>query len=491
MGIEIHIDKAEAYRTLVRWVLGLSLAPLVGIAAVLSIQGWPADLYVPHAIGLILFCLAAAFLVVAPSVYILFTFLVFMLTAHQFHSFFMVSFGGVELHPRELLLGLVLLHGLVKWGQGNWHLQPHPLHAFLATYLVLFAWASMVGMVHGADMSGVVAELRNPFFVLAFFCFAHAIPPYQVHTWLRVVCALTVMLALLSLGFFFYTRVTGHIINVQNALGEFVRRSIDGNYYQSIRLNGHHLFEMAIVVVAALLFRRDRPWYYKLMYLLLILLFAMALGVSFMRTAALSLLVAFPLLLLLSLPRGLQRPVLFLGCIAAFAGLAYAGWWLYLNHATFEPQWESSLMGRWVETRGAWQAFLSAPITGMGLGAQFTEMGYVSNKSLLSVTPTNFVSLHNSWLYYLYKGGLVGVFLALVSLGGVAAYGYRLMHRLRFQSDRCLVRGILAAYCAQLVVTAFMPRLTYANGTVLIAFVAVVFFLLDQQERNVVKAATP
>jgi uncharacterized membrane protein len=84
------------------------------------------------------------------------------------------------------------------------------------------------------------------------------------------------------------------------------------------------------------------------------------------------------------------------------------------------------------------------------------------------------------WLYLLWKAGLAGLALALLALAGMLIYSQHVVSRLPSMSQRCLGRALQAVLIGQLVASAAMPRLTYANGALFLGFWAMAMVLLEQ-----------
>ena len=101
-----------------------------------------------------------ALLVLGPSWIMLTVFLVFMIASHQFRSFIILPAGGVEWHPRELLLFVLLAHLGAKLVLGKAELRPDIMHYFFFLYCVFFAHIAARGLLTQTDIQSVIAECR-------------------------------------------------------------------------------------------------------------------------------------------------------------------------------------------------------------------------------------------------------------------------------------------------------------------------------------------
>ena len=221
----------------------------VAALAVASWQQASVPLSTLQCIAGLLGFVALTICVLGPSRIILTLMLLLALLDHQFRSPFILPFGGVEWHPRELLLILLIVHAVVKFLQSRLWIRWTPLHVAMLIYTAVFAYAAWRGLWLGNDPRAIIAECRAPLFLGAFWVFAAAVrtPRDLFYYGYLALCVLAV-LAVATIGAFAYFAVTGPIANTQNALGEFVPRLIAGFSLQSIRPSGHAWFEAALVV---------------------------------------------------------------------------------------------------------------------------------------------------------------------------------------------------------------------------------------------------
>ena len=430
--------------------------------------------------------LAGLALVFAPSRYVLTFFLVFILTGHQFRSFFLVSFGGIEWHPREMVLLLLLAHGAVEiWRKRSSLDLEEPLHLFFYAYCLFFVFALVRGVWLGNPLGGVVAEFRYAVFLASYFVFIACVRSFgDVHYYVRVVFWVSVFIAGAALGYFAYRFAFGAVDSFQNALGEFVRRTAWGRRVQSVRPNGHHFFEVIVTILCALVFCPAVPRKRKVGYIAGIVFFAAAIGIMMMRTAYLSLGVSLTALAWMALPRRLKIGTAY----AAGAGivstvLLYASglWEAPLVHVG------ASIQGRLVENQGALHALAAHPLLGCGLGSTFTGLDFVSPTTQFAVGLTTYQMLHNVWIYFLYKGGLAGAVLVIAGLGGMMVRAYAITEHAQDIVTRYFLRGLWAATIGQFAAALTMPRLTYPGGAVFLAMVAaayVVYGRMEAEERG-------
>jgi O-antigen ligase len=418
--------------------------------------------------------------VVGPTRIVLTLVILLDILDHQFSSPLILSITEVEWHPRELLLILLFLNAAVKFAQLRLWLRWTPLHVAMLLYTAVFAYAAWRGLWLGNDPRAILAECRAPLFLAAFWVFAGAVktPRDLFYYGYLALCVLAV-LAVVTIGAFTYFAVTGPIANTQNALGEFVPRLVAGIPLQSIRPSGHAWFEAAFVVSVGMLLCPREPWYRKAVCAGLVVLFAAAIGAGMMRTAFVSVVVSLGVMLWLNLPgvgKGLTLSLIlfFVGSVAFMALLNSDSVYGLPNFQ------DRSLNARAVETAGALEAIGQQPLFGSGFGSSFEALGLAQRDSASSAVPAAYHSLHNVWLYLLWKAGLAGLALALLALAGMLIYSQHVVSRLPSMSQRCLGRALQAVLIGQLVASAAMPRLTYANGALFLGFWAMAMVLLEQ-----------
>jgi len=443
----------------------LSLTPMQASAAIAGIAG----------IAVLLF---------GPSRLILTTVFLLALLDHQFRSFAILPFAGVEWHPRELLLLLLLAHGAVKLWQRRLSIRWTPMHFGMLLYTAVFAYMAFRGLWLDHAPRDIIAECRAPLFLLSFWVFAGAIRDARELLYFgNLALCVIVLLATATLAAFGYFALAGPIANTQNAMGEFVPRVLAGIPVQSIRPSGHAWLESSFVVCLGMLLCPREPWYRRALYIGLVPLFAGAIAAGMMRTALVSVCVSVLVLFWLNLPRvgrGLALS-LALGVLAVAAYVAVLQSWESLGEAI---SGDRSLTARTVESQGALSAAWEHPIFGAGLGASFVALDLAQPDSTSSAIQSEYHSLHNVWLYFLWKGGVLGLGLVLLALGGMLLYSQHIVNRLPSMSQRCLGRALQAALIGQLVASATMARLTFPNGGLYVGFWALSFVLLEAYSRD-------
>ncbi|HNR32677.1 MAG TPA: O-antigen ligase family protein [Candidatus Hydrogenedentes bacterium] len=451
---------------------GAWLAPRLGVAEYDYLVG----------AGLVVGAAGAAFLVFGPSWIIISLFLAKMILGHLFLSMYIFPFAGVEWHPREFWLFLLLAHGAVKLITGRAAIRPDLTHYFFYLYCFYFVFIAAVGLWRQPNMTEIIKECRFPIFLSTYLVFATCVKDRrELRRYARALLALTTLIALGACAFFAYTFVTGNVINTQNVYGEYVRRQIGPRLLQSVRPNGHLFYEVCFVVIAALFFCRETTRRVKALYLLLLGVFGCAIVITMMRTAYVALACSLAILVFISLPRGMRWLLVFVGVLGVVLVALALGAQLYESTAQQLPDLEVSLKARVEEMRGAWDTFLRHPLTGAGMGSSFEGMGWVAKQSTIAYGQTTYQTVHNVWMYYLFKGGIVGMALVLAGLGGILARAYLTIERIQDARDRCLLRGLVAATAGQLVASLAMPRLTYPIGAVFLAMMTCAFFLLARQ----------
>lgn len=446
--------------------------------AIIALQQWYVPLSLVQWIAALLGGAAGALLVFGPSRIILTSVFLLALLDHSFRSPAIIPIAGVEWHPRELLLLLLFAHAGVKLWQRQLWLEWTPLHLGMLLYTAFFAYAAWRGLWLGHAPRDIIAECRAPLFLGAFWVFAGAArAPRELHYYGNLALCMLVLLASATVAAFGWFALAGPIANTQNALGEFVPRLVAGIPLQSIRPSGHMWLEAGFVVSLGMLLCPREPWYRKAVYRGLVPLFGAAIAAGMMRTALVSVAASVLVILWLNLPRVGRGLALSLGLGTAAVGLL-----LVLLQSPGDLgqvlAGDRSLTARAVETQGALGAFKEHPFFGAGFGASFEALGLAQRDSSGSAVPVDYRSLHNVWLYFLWKGGLVGLALVVLALGGMLLYSQAVVNRLPSMSQRCLGRALQAACIGQLVASTGMPRLTYANGALFLGLWAMAFVLL-------------
>jgi hypothetical protein len=425
------------------------------------------------ALGLAALTVAGLLVMVLPSTPVVITFVLLIAFTHQFRSFFTIQLAGIELHPREFLLAGLLAHTVAKFWLGRIRLCPDPIDALIACVGAFFAFAAFSGFVQQRDWHLIVAEIRSPVFLLSYFVFVALAGARNLHFYVRTLTMLTLLLALVSIVYFAYAVGSGQIVSTQNVLGEFVQRRVQGVLVPSVRPAGHMYYEVCLVVFLSLVFCSATTVKRRLLYLGCVALLSIAVVLTMMRTAYVSVAVSLIILAFLSLPGNRVRfAVAWSGMVAVAVGVGLFSTVLSDSFLMASSGLEVSIQARVIEISGAFQEFLRNPLFGTGLGSTFEALGLATRSSQIAYTQTTFQTIHNVWMYYLFKGGLVGGAIILLGLGGLFVETCRRVGRCPDPVQRCFMRGLAAALGAQLLASAGMPRLLYPKGYVFIAMVA-------------------
>lgn len=418
-----------------------------------------------------------------PSWLIIAVFLAKMIVGNQFRSMFVVPIMGIEWHPREFWLLFLYAHFAIKLSAGRAQLRLDMHHFYFYLYCLFFVFIAAVGVWRQWSRTEILAECRFPLFLGTYFVLAACMATRR-DVWFqaRVVLTLTAAIAAGACLFFLYTFFTGGVINVQNVYGEYVRRQIGPRLLQSVRPNGHMFYEVCFVVLTALLFCREYSMRVRALFAGLVGLFAFAILITMMRTAYVALACSLMILALLSLPKSVRWLTVFGGGAAVALVLALFGVTFYELSSGALPTLEISLRARVAEMQGAWEAFTQSPLTGLGMGSSFEAMGWASKVSSLAYGRAEYQTVHNVWMYFLLKGGLIGLLIAVAGLGGILMRAYRAIERMDTVKDRLLMKGLFAATAGQLAASLAMPRLTYPIGHVFLAMMTCAFFLLAREE---------
>jgi len=456
------------------WVKALLLAVAIAVVAALVVTRFG----VKAALGLPVLAL----LVFGPSRLMLSVFLAAMVTDHQFRSWTVVPFGGVEWHPRELLLFVLFAHLAVRFLRGKADLRPDMMHYFFYVYAAFFVFIAWRGVLRQPNLQAVAAECRYPLFLGSYFVFVACVDGTRdLRYYLRLVFWLSFAIAIAGIGLFVYTLVTGNVINTQNVLGEYVRRQIGPYLLQSVRPNGHLFFEVIVVVLAGMLFCPEESLGRKLWYIPVIAVFLFAILITMMRTSYVTLGLSLGILILLHLRREVQGLSWYLGALLLAAAVAAFALHLDAYLIPYIPGDDASLRGRLVETEGALGMFRREPFLGAGMGSTFEGMGFVAKATLQSVAQTDYQTVHNVWIYYLFKGGLLGMLLVGVGLGGIVFRSHQIIRALPSKRDQFFMRGLLAALIGQYIASLAMPRLTYPSGGVFLSMMACAFVVMARK----------
>jgi len=457
-------------------MLAVTTPGLISVASIAPFEGL--------ALGL---CLAAAWvLLLAPPIGLTTIFVLLLTASHMQASPFVLPAAGIEWHPRELLLGLLLAGFGLQLLLLRVEFAPSPIHLFVAFTAAAYALMLLTGVLRGNNVANLIQEARYPLMLTAYIPLAHFITTRrQLYTQATLILAIALAAALASIALFLYMFATGNIIvNVQNHLGEYVQRQIGPFLLQSARPNAHMYFEVGVTILVALLAGGALTWRGRLLALAALPVLLAAIAITMMRTAYAALAVSLAVLALMSLPVALRRVVIFLAAFVALFALALFGFELWEQAQQQTETAGVSLKGRFEEIAGAGAVFQAHPWFGGGFGSTFEAIGYVARETRQSYAQATHLMVHNIWLYLLFKGGLAAFALASIGMLGLAATGWRLADRLADARDSAFARGLTAALIGQYIGCLAMPRLIYPYGHVFLALVAVALLVLARMPRR-------
>lgn len=456
-----------------RLTLSVQLFVALGVALAVCVGGWKLALVAAVAAPV------ALYLLLGPTRPMLAVFLVYMIASHQYISLLIVPLGGIEFHPREFLLFLLLAHCAFKIAQGRMYLRPSPVHAAVAMYASYFALTAAVGVVRQADLHAVVTECRFAMFLLTYVVIVLFATGEDVRSIGRLVVGLTVVIAVASLSYAAYKTLTQTAVQLnQTPFGEIMRYPIGPYLVQEVRPNGHMFFEVGIVVAASLVLGHGVTRRERVLLVLLIGLLGAALAITFMRTAYLATLISLGILaLLLPGARYLKAAAVLGGMIVVLAVFIFAGDEAVGLFRERAPNIDLSLQARQVEMRGAWAEFIQHPISGVGMGGTFRGLQLAQAGDQLAAGVVDYQTIHNVWMGFLFKGGLLGFVLVVVGLGGILANLHLTAIAESDPRGTAFLRGVTAAFAGQLVASLAMPRLYYPSGHVFVALIAALIVL--------------
>lgn len=431
-----------------------------------------------------LFALALPFAVLyllLPLNYSATLFLIFMILNHYYISVRIFPVAGMEIHPREIMMFMLIGNFFVNLILERIYWRWSILTYFILLYLLFFVYIATIGFLSGYHWQRVVAETRFPFFFTSALIFPHAWKSLaSLKKTINIIFILTVCIAIVTCLLFIYVFLTGNVMRFQNYLGEFVPAQMGPFRLQEVRLNGHMFFEIFFIIFLSQFFYH-KEYREKLKAIFWLLFFIPPLFILMMKTALVSVFFGCVLVVIIYLPSRL-RPlafVLFALCIAlAFFSL------VLLFHLDI-LSWTNSSLGislqaRLVEITGALENFMKSPLLGTGMGSQFEGMGLASNFWQDLYALATYQTLHNLWVYWLFKGGIIGFSIITIALVGILfTSGYLVIVRYSGK-DKGFWIGYWCALVSQVIVMSLaFPRLSYPIGQVYLAFSVAVFIILQ------------
>ncbi len=444
----------------------------------LIVAGWKIAL----TIGLVILLLIL--LMIGNSTVVASVFALYLLFSHQYYSPFIIALGGVECHPRELILMLFIVHGLWRFPIDTPVLRASVLHVGIALLMTFFLCAALVGEFRGGDLKAMVAELRSPMFLAAYpFMLVCLNTVRSVTQTLRLIGVFAVLVAVASISFFLYATISGNTIQLnQTPLGEIMRYPFGDRIVQMVRPNGHAIFEMAITICMSVIISRNVRLRTRFLASGLLIIFVAALIITFMRTAYVATLVSLALLILLALPAKLRGLLVLLLSVIVLVLILHAFSARIYPEVDMTTNFGTSIRGRFVEIEGALREFRQYPLFGSGLGGSYETLSLAQPGEQLAAITVKRSATHNAWVYFMYKGGAIGLGSVLLAYGVMIAGMCSIWSGMRVGCESALLRGMLAAFIGQLVASLAMPRLLYAQGYVLVALVMTVFYVFSLAE---------
>ncbi|MBX7259231.1 MAG: O-antigen ligase family protein [Candidatus Hydrogenedentes bacterium] len=476
MKTHVFPDKKMVFRQ--------QVALAVAAAIAVAVLGWEKSILIACGVP------ALMVLVFGPSAFIAILYCVLLLFSHQYYSVATWSFGGIVWHPREILLFLLMGHVAYLVLLRKVHVGVHTVHIGMLSLAVYFILAMFTGIMRRVDTSSLIGEARFPFFILSYFLLVALIRDRrQARRMLFVVLSVTILVATVSIAYFLYASLTGNLVQLhQTPWGEFMLYPLGKFTFQMVRPNGHALFEMFLVIAVSLALARNVRFRFRVFWTAIACILGAAIFITFMRTAYASAAVSLAVLTLLCLPgRRLPYVMVSMVGIGIMAVLAFTSFRLLSGAMLTGYEVEASLRARFIEMAGALNAFMQHPLFGVGLGGGFEALDMAQSGEQLAAGVREYTTVHNIWMYYLYKGGLVGLLFVITAYSLIVVSGQALVLAEAEPKSRALARGVLAAFVGQLVAGLAMPRFLYPQGYVVIALVACFFYA----NRNHAKVSPP
>jgi len=410
-------------------------------------------------------------------------FLVFMILNHYYISIRIFPIAGMEIHPREIMMFMFLGNFFVNLVLERIYWRWSVFLYFALLYLMFFVYIATIGFLSGHHWQRVIAETRFPFFFLSALIFPHAWKSLaSLKKTINIIFILSVLLGIATCAIFIYVFLTGKVLRFQNYLGEFVPAKIGPFQLQEVRLNGHMFFEIFFIIFLSQFFYH-KEHKEKLKALIFIVFFIPPLFILMMNTALVTVLFGSVLVVILYLPSRL-RPLMFIMFTLCLAVIFFT---LVLLFHLDILSWTNSDLGisiqsRLVEITGALENLKKSPLLGTGMGSQFEGMGLASNFWQDLYALSTIQTLHNLWVYWLFKGGIIGFCIIIFALAGIIFLSGYLVNIQYQGNDKGFWVGYWCALVAQVVVMSLaFPRLSYPIGQVYLAFSIAIFIILEDE----------
>ncbi len=412
-------------------------------------------------------------------------FLVFMMLSHYYLSPFIFPIAGIELHPRELMNFAFIANFCVNIAFGRVYWRKSIFLFFAWLYFLFFIYCALVGFLYGHHWQRVVAESRFPLFFLSAFLLPHCWKNLEeLKQTLKVMLGVSLIVVVATYALFFYPLVTGRFLRTQNFLGEFIPYKIGSLRLQEVRFNGHMYFEFWYGIFLSAFFMK-KDYVEKIKALTFALIFLLAILILIMNTALLSVFVISSIILIAYLPSRLR---LFSGLIFSLILLSFFLTLAYLFYSGV-LSWTNSRLGislqaRLVEVSGALDNFMESPLFGKGFGSMFVGLGLASNFAKDLYAQATFQTLHNLWMSWLFKGGIIGMIIILFAFAGVfIKSGFLVFGKIQrlAEDSHCWIGWWSVLVSQVLIVSLAFPRLSYPIGQVFFAFSIACFIILENE----------
>jgi len=428
------------------------------------------------------FAFAALYLLL-PLNYSATLFFIFMLLNHYYISPIVFPVAGLVVHPRELMLLLFVGNFFVNLVFGRVYWRKSVFLYFILLYLLFFVYIATIGFLSGYDWHRIVAETRFPVFFVSALIFPFAWESLSsLKKTLDIILIVSVIVALATCALFLYVLITKRMWRFQNFLGEFVPSIVGPFRLQEVRFNGHMFFEIWFIIFLSLFFYY-KGYKKKILALFMALFFIPPLLILMMKTATITVFFGSLLVVILYLPSRL-RPLAIIFFVLCVVATLFT---LILLFHTGVLSWTNSQLGislqaRLVEITGALDNFMKSPILGMGMGSQFEGLGLATNFWQSLYAMATYQTLHNLWVYWLFKGGIVGCSIIIIALLGILAVSGYLVNIRYDGPDKGYWIGYWCALSAQIIVMSLaFPRLSYPIGQVYLSFSIAVFIILEDE----------
>jgi hypothetical protein len=366
----------------------------------------------------------------------------------------------------ELLVGVLLLVVLVRKGQGDpiddprrLGALPNPVKTSFAVFFGAILALEVYGLARGGDFKNSLWQLRQLFWLPVLgIVFGHALKAERARRWLlRVVLAVAAVRSVI--GLYYYLAIAR-----------------PGNYRPEYVTTHSDSVLTVVAMLVALMALVARPSVgHVVLNALVQPLYAAALIVNDRRIAFVSLAGGAFALVLLSPPE-LQRIVRRMVWLAIPLGIVYTAVGWNSNAGVFRPvsivrsvvtQDDASSETRDIENYNLIKTLAVHPIAGSGFGHEYREL-VVANRVDQYFAQYRFIA-HNSVLWLLSLGGLLGFFAVWLVFPVAVLVALRAFDETRVASDRSVAFGAIACILAFIIQAWGDMGLQSWMGTLLVA----------------------